>query len=213
MESPEVLDLIQRAQQSPPDPAAIAELCRRYHALVHFWARRYHRHAIGHEYDDLVQGGFEGLLVGIQRFDPSYGTKLITVAVLWIRQRVQQAFIRPRANGKPVPHDSAFTDVAEVWSSCDPIHGTLELPDRRTPAPDQRAEEADGWRAVERALDCLHPRQRTAYVLHHGLGPGRQKMTLKAVGAILGVTRERVRQICLQAEERLLDHADLPFAC
>jgi RNA polymerase primary sigma factor len=42
---------------------------------------------------------------------------------------------------------------------------------------------------------ALTPRERKILALYYGLEPGAEDMTLERIGALLGVTRERVRQI------------------
>ena len=54
--------------------------------LVISIARRYQIKGI--PFEDLVMAGFEGLLKGIDKFDPELGYKLSTYATWWIRQRV-----------------------------------------------------------------------------------------------------------------------------
>lgn len=56
--------------------------------LVAYAARRYLNRGVS--YSDLVQEGFCGLLVGIDRFDPSNGTRLATYALWWIKQALRR---------------------------------------------------------------------------------------------------------------------------
>ena len=57
-------------------------------------------------------------------------------------------------------------------------------------------------RTVSRVLEVLEPREREVIVLRFGLD-GRQARTLKRTGEILGITRERVRQIQQRALLRI----------
>ncbi|HPH01659.1 MAG TPA: sigma-70 family RNA polymerase sigma factor [Spirochaetota bacterium] len=57
-------------------------------------------------------------------------------------------------------------------------------------------------RTVSRVLDVLEPREREVIVLRFGLD-GRPARTLKRTGEILGITRERVRQIQQRALLRI----------
>jgi RNA polymerase primary sigma factor len=59
---------------------------------------------------------------------------------------------------------------------------------------DQEAAEGDAEDFVESALQQLNPREQEVLRLYFGLGPG-EPMTLEAIGAKYGITRERVRQI------------------
>ncbi|MFL7795229.1 MAG: sigma-70 family RNA polymerase sigma factor, partial [Anaerolineae bacterium] len=55
---------------------------------------------------------------------------------------------------------------------------------------------------VEKALASLSPREARILRLRYGLGGG-QPLTLKEIGARVGVTRERVRQIVRHALRKL----------
>jgi RNA polymerase primary sigma factor len=51
----------------------------------------------------------------------------------------------------------------------------------------------------------LTPRERKILYLYYGLEPGSEAMTLEKIGALMGVTRERIRQIRERAFEKLRD--------
>ena len=55
---------------------------------------------------------------------------------------------------------------------------------------------------IERALDTLSPRDARVLRLYFGLEGGREH-TLEEIGNLLGVTRERVRQLRDRALKRL----------
>jgi len=57
-----------------------------------------------------------------------------------------------------------------------------------------RLEDEDRWNALRLALEPLPARDRQVLVLYYGL-EGKEPMTLEQIGAMLGVTRERVRQL------------------
>jgi len=54
----------------------------------------------------------------------------------------------------------------------------------------------------------LTPRERRILYLYYGLEPGSEAMTLERIGALLGVTRERIRQIRERAFEKLRNSPD-----
>ena len=56
---------------------------------------------------------------------------------------------------------------------------------------------------VQKALQHLTPSQRAVIIMRFGLN-SEQSMTLEEVGAVLGVTRERMRQIEVKALKRLV---------
>ncbi len=57
---------------------------------------------------------------------------------------------------------------------------------------------------------CLTPRERRILVLYYGLEPGSEEMTLERIGAVMGVTRERIRQIRERAFAKLRESAHGP---
>jgi RNA polymerase primary sigma factor len=70
--------------------------------------------------------------------------------------------------------------------------------------PDEQAEHLCLLEDVRRALDQLAPRERTVLALRFGIGHDRAH-SLEEAGKVLGVTRERARQIEAQALSRLRD--------
>jgi RNA polymerase primary sigma factor len=62
---------------------------------------------------------------------------------------------------------------------------------------------------LERALaHCLTPRERKILALYYGLEPGAEDMTLERIGELMGVTRERIRQIRERAFVKLRESPD-----
>jgi RNA polymerase primary sigma factor len=68
------------------DRGAREELINRNMRLMVSIARRYIK--TGRPFDDLIQAGSEGLLVAVDKFDPSIA-RFSTMATPWIRQRIQ----------------------------------------------------------------------------------------------------------------------------
>jgi len=76
------------------------------------------------------------------------------------------------------------------------------IPDSRTPAPQDQAERTDELALIEQMLDVIDEREATILRLRFGL-EDKEPMTLKEIGSVIGLTRERVRQIEIEALDKL----------
>jgi RNA polymerase primary sigma factor len=77
-----------------------------------------------------------------------------------------------------------------------------DFPDPRTKGPDTEVAEADTLARVFERLKSLEEREATVIRLRFGLD-GHSPMTLSAIGQRIGLTRERIRQLEVQALARL----------
>jgi len=74
-------------------------------------------------------------------------------------------------------------------------------------------EEATDFKMMREFIDrvfqkYLTPRERKILALYYGLDEGSEAMTLERIGALMGVTRERIRQIRERAFEKLRESPD-----
>ena len=76
------------------------------------------------------------------------------------------------------------------------------LPDDVSAAPDEQTFEKALTEAIEESLSSLKEREAKILRLYFGID-GEEPMTLEQIGALLGITRERVRQIKEKALSRL----------
>jgi RNA polymerase primary sigma factor len=76
------------------------------------------------------------------------------------------------------------------------------LPDTQNPGPDDETFERALSDSVEEVLSTLKEREAKILRLYYGLD-GTEPMTLEEIGGLLGITRERVRQIKEKALARL----------
>jgi RNA polymerase primary sigma factor len=77
------------------------------------------------------------------------------------------------------------------------------LPDQDSSGPDMETWERARAVSIEEALGSLKEREARVLRLYYGLEEGKDAMTLEEIGAMLGITRERVRQIKEKALLRL----------
>jgi RNA polymerase primary sigma factor len=76
------------------------------------------------------------------------------------------------------------------------------LPDQYSPGPEDEAYERALKETIEEALSTLKEREAKILRLYFGLDD-QEPMTLEEIGSLLGITRERVRQIKEKALLRL----------
>lgn len=91
---------------------------------------------------------------------------------------------------------AGFTGSDLIWALSN------VLPDERTPAPDEEVEEMYERETLEKFLEIIDKREATVIKLRYGLEDGEPK-TLEEIGALLHISRERVRQIEKETIQKL----------
>jgi len=104
-----------------------------------------------------------------------------------------RAFRRPSQS--PVDHEGKPLSLADM------------LEDEQSPAPDEPMMTRDQISAVRRLLDVIDERDAKILRLRYGLD-GQEPLTLKEIGAQIGLTRERVRQLEIEALRKLHDRLE-----
>ncbi len=191
-------------------------------------AFEYHRDGVPIE--DLISEGNIGLVEAARRFDLSKGVRFSSYAVWWIRkyivsfldrQRIETSSparpgplgaqdgygdgVRPRQEAVP-PRRGARRQRILSFDELLLAGGGKGFPASETAPPNGSADEvilekelADAIRSV---LPHLRGRERSILESHYGLDGGEPR-TLKQIGALLGYTRERVRQLEVRAIDRV----------
>jgi len=161
-------------------------------------AKRYVRHAatLGFELGDLMSIGTIGLMKAVERFDPSRG-KFRTYAFYWVEAEIQKQLRTPTRRRKRRPTVSLDAPTADGLT----LHDLLA---DQKPSPFDDTATVQRRERVRSALKGLRERDRRIVRMAFF-----DEMTLAQIGDVIGVCRERVRQIL----ESALDHLYLRLSC
>ena len=121
----------------------------------------------------------------------------IPVKKLVIISRAVKAYQAP--SQAPIGADGVAMDFGDLFE------------DTRGKQPDREASENEDFKIILKLLDSIDERDARVLRLRFGL-EGHEPLTLKQIGEIVGLTRERVRQIEVEALRRLNQqlHDDKP---
>ena len=195
-----------------PDETNKAWICEQVEnnlGLVHLLANR---HATSRTpFDDLFQEGIFGLWRAIEKFDPQRNIKFSSYAAPWIRtymRRYVNRVIAPGVNEQPLQQwrreggVDLHASQIENWTH---KHSDITLIDVVEPDTATASEHTELHAAVKQQFEQLSERHQQVLRDRFGLD-GHAPVSLTTVGKHLGVSRERVRQIELQALEKLRSH-------
>ncbi len=138
---------------------------------------------------ELVSDGNMSLMRAVEKFDFARGYKFSTYAS-W-------AIMKNFARTIPDEHrhrDRYRTSQAEMFASTE---------DDRSDVFEQEASQTQREAQVDKILDSLDEREQRIIIKRFGLQRGQEPLTLKQVGAELGVTKERIRQLEARALRKL----------
>jgi RNA polymerase primary sigma factor len=189
------------------DGAARDYLARANLRLVVNIARRYAGKGLGLQ--DLIAEGNLGLLRAVERFDPSMNTRFSTYASYWIKQSIKRALVN---TGHTIRLPAYVVELLTKWR-----RATAQLNDElgRTPTLEEVAQVLN---LPKKKLNII----KKAISIYNASPQGGQaesdlsldelfadtRETLKEIGERLGLTRERVRQIEVEALGKLREQLE-----
>ena len=152
---------------------------------------------------ELVSDGNISLIRAVEKFDFARGNKFSTYAS-WA---IMKNFART------IPDEHRRRD--RFRTSHDEMFGTTE--DARSDQYEQESAQFQRESQIGRILERLDEREQKIIISRFGLHSGHEPLTLKEVGAEMGVTKERIRQIEARALSKLRkavqeEKIDLPEA-
>ena len=212
------LALVLRSQAG--DASARGQLILANMGLVHSIVRRVDRHGLA-DADDLVQVGRIAINHAIDKFDPSHGTPFGSYAAFWIIGRVQREIAHhlPVSLGVGRTTEVLFSSGAldanaerlAIFASCSldmPVAEGAELTHADflrddAPGPEERLAVEEYELRRDRAVRAVLGRMpaRMAELLRRRC-LAEEPETLNAIGEPQGLSRERIRQLEVEAKAR-----------
>ena len=175
-----------------------------------------------HFYQDLVQEGSNGLMRAVDKFEVNLGNKFSTLATWWIRQSLLRVYGRKRIENfrDAYSFDAHEIDLAEKVneeSESEPkskneltgmLNNALSIlnPREREIVKLRFGLDRDGNGNGDESGNGVGDRDEVGNGVGNGVGEEDRDgkgYTLKEVGKIYGVTRERIRQIETRALNKM----------
>ncbi|MGW8255887.1 MAG: sigma-70 family RNA polymerase sigma factor [Thermoguttaceae bacterium] len=138
---------------------------------------------------ELISDGNMSLMRAVEKFDYSRGNKFSTYASWAIMKNFARTI--PDAHRY---HDRFRTSQNELFASAEDV---------RSDQVELELDQARRENQIDKILARLDEREQRIIIRRFGLRRGEEPLTLKQVGAELGVTKERIRQIECRALDKL----------
>jgi len=174
----------------------------------------------GASMSDLISEGNLGLIKAIQKFDPNKNVKFISYAVWWIRNAMQE-FIKKRQTCLNIEKDEEELNRPVMVTSFHFDEEDERVVKKEVVMSNEEEEEKREIQKkqgiiINKILSILSDRERYIVEDYYGID-GKKEKNLEEIGKVLGITKERVRQIKqvslnkLRSEILLIEGADFIF--
>jgi len=142
-----------------------------------------YRHS-GVPFSDLISEGNIGLIKAAKKFDPSKGVKLISYAVWWIKNSVQECINDYISNhSQNIGFDDYILDKDKKYDF--PLDCGIDVEISTLQGRNE---------SIKELMQCLRKREAQIVIEYFGLSNEKEK-TLDEISSELNITNERVRQI------------------
>ncbi|MBI2449058.1 sigma-70 family RNA polymerase sigma factor [Candidatus Pacearchaeota archaeon] len=159
--------------------------------LVFSIAKHYAHRKIG--LNDAIEEGNKGLIKAVERFDPSRGYKFSTYATYWIRQAIERVLGQEEKRLKRL--EFIFYNMEDKNNFVDSIADNSQ-------SHEEELLKNERYSILEDLMNMLDDRARTIIEMRYGLN-GYHPMSLVEIGKRIYLSRERVRLIQYEAEQKL----------
>jgi RNA polymerase sigma factor (sigma-70 family) len=159
---------------------SVNQLMEQHEGLVRYAVKR--QLLFDLPFEEAVQAGRYGLWRAILRYDPQRGTAFSTYAYVAI---VREVWIAVKAYCERNRREHATGELGLFWQSWEPS------------LVQRQEEEAIHW-SVHQLVGRLPERLRQVMVAYYGLD-GHPRRIYREIGAQLGVTKQRVQQLHVEA--------------
>lgn len=167
---------------------------------------------------DLISEGNLGLVKAIQKFDIDKNVKFISYAVWWVRSSMQE-FIKRRQCSLNIEKDedslNGLVSSNGIKDEEDEDVYKMEVVLSDEEDEEKRELQKNQRKIVDKLLSKLSERER--YIVEEYYGINGKEKNLEEIGKVLGLTKERIRQIKnhafskLRSDILLMEGADLIF--
>ena len=189
--------LATRARQGDAD--ARNQLIQANLRMVVNIARQYLRPGV--EMLDLIQEGNIGLITAVDKFDPTQGNRLTTLAFYWINKQIQRYLNNELDN--LVSLDMEINDGAAILLLSDTIEDQFTiLGDPTIKNIETQMENQEVQQLVHNLLATLSPREQEALKLLYGLD-NYPVLSRNEVAQIIGVTPQFISRIRIDSLRQL----------
>ena len=191
------LTLALRARQG--DTEAREQLIHAHLRMVVHIARQYQRPGV--EMLDLIQEGNIGLITAVDKFDPTQGNRLTTLAFYWINKHIQRFL-----NNEPddlVSLDMEINDGAAILLLSDTIEDKdTILGDPTIQNIETQMENQERQQQVHNMLATLSPREQEVLRLLYGID-NYPVLSRNEIAKIIGVTPQFISRIRIDSLRQL----------